>query len=56
MFVDHLTEHGVMKPELRYISPFKDITPQGQPEKQERPKIARIGSLRGHLLEVKFSS
>jgi type I restriction enzyme, R subunit len=27
--VDHLTEHGVMKPELLYESPFTDLNPKG---------------------------
>ncbi len=26
--VEHLTEHGAMKPKLLYESPFTDITPQ----------------------------
>ena len=29
LIVDHLTEHGVMKPELLYESPFTDLTPHG---------------------------
>jgi type I restriction enzyme, R subunit len=29
MIVDHLTEHGAMKAELLYESPFTDLTPQG---------------------------
>jgi type I restriction enzyme R subunit len=29
LIVDHLTEHGVMPPELLYESPFTDITPRG---------------------------
>ena len=29
LIVDHLTEHGVMKPELLYESPFTDLNPQG---------------------------
>ena len=29
LIIDHLTEHGVMAPELLYESPFTDLTPQG---------------------------
>jgi len=29
LIVEHLTEHGVMKPELLYESPFTDLNPQG---------------------------
>lgn len=29
LIVDHLTEHGVMNPELLYESPFTDLNPQG---------------------------
>jgi type I restriction enzyme R subunit len=29
LIVDHLTEHGAMKPDLLYESPFIDINPQG---------------------------
>ncbi|HXT38566.1 MAG TPA: type I restriction-modification enzyme R subunit C-terminal domain-containing protein, partial [Candidatus Angelobacter sp.] len=29
LIIDHLTEHGVMKPELLYESPFTDLNPQG---------------------------
>jgi type I restriction enzyme R subunit len=29
LIVDHLTEHGVMKAELLYESPFTDVTPRG---------------------------
>lgn len=29
LIVDHLTEHGLMKPELLYESPFTDLNPQG---------------------------
>lgn len=29
LLLDHLTEHGIMKPALLYESPFTDITPQG---------------------------
>ena len=29
LIVDHLTEHGAMKPELLYESPFTDLNPQG---------------------------
>ena len=29
MFVNHLTEHGVMDPALLYESPFTDLTPHG---------------------------
>jgi type I restriction enzyme R subunit len=29
LIVDHLTEHGVMEPEVLYESPFTDLTPQG---------------------------
>lgn len=29
LIVDHLTEHGAMKSELLYESPFTDITPKG---------------------------
>ncbi len=29
LMVDHLTEHGAMKPELLYESPFTDLNPQG---------------------------
>jgi type I restriction enzyme R subunit len=29
LIVDHLTEHGAMKPELLYESPFTDVNPQG---------------------------
>ncbi len=29
LIVDHLTEHGIMKPELLYESPFTDVNPQG---------------------------
>jgi type I restriction enzyme R subunit len=27
LIIDHLTEHGVMKPELLYESPFTDLNP-----------------------------
>jgi type I restriction enzyme, R subunit len=29
LIIDHLTEHGTMKPELLYESPFTDLNPQG---------------------------
>ena len=29
LIINHLTEHGVMKPELLYESPFTDLNPQG---------------------------
>lgn len=29
LIIDHLTEHGVMDPELLYESPFTDVNPQG---------------------------
>ena len=29
LIVDHLTEHGAVKPERLYESPFTDLTPQG---------------------------
>jgi type I restriction enzyme R subunit len=29
LIVDHLTEHGAMKPELLYESPFTDLNPKG---------------------------
>ena len=29
LIIDHLTEHGAMKPELLYESPFTDLNPQG---------------------------
>lgn len=29
LVVDHLTERGVVKPELLYESPFTDLNPQG---------------------------
>ena len=29
IIVDHLTEHGAMKPELLYESPFTDVNPKG---------------------------
>jgi type I restriction enzyme R subunit len=29
LIIDHLTEHGVMNPELLYESPFTDLNPQG---------------------------
>src|SRR6185436_3851698 len=29
LIIDHLTEHGVMRPELLYESPFTDLNPQG---------------------------
>ena len=29
LIVDHLTEHGVMKPARLYESPFTDLTPRG---------------------------
>jgi len=29
VIVEHLTEHGAMKPELLYESPFTDLNPQG---------------------------
>ncbi len=29
LVIDHLTEHGAMKPELLYESPFTDLNPQG---------------------------
>jgi type I restriction enzyme R subunit len=29
LVVEHLTQHGVMSPELLYDSPFTDVTPQG---------------------------
>ena len=29
LVVNHLTEHGAMKPELLYESPFTDLNPQG---------------------------
>jgi type I restriction enzyme R subunit len=29
LIVDHLTDHGTMKPELLYESPFTDLNPQG---------------------------
>ena len=29
LIVDHLTEHGAVKPELLYESPFADLNPQG---------------------------
>ena len=29
LIVEHLTEHGAMKPELLYESPFTDLNPQG---------------------------
>ena len=29
LIVNHLTEHGAMKPELLYESPFTDLNPQG---------------------------
>jgi type I restriction enzyme, R subunit len=29
MIINRLTDHGVVKPDLLYESPFTDITPQG---------------------------
>ena len=29
LIVNHLTDHGLMKPELLYESPFTDLNPQG---------------------------
>ena len=29
LIIDHLTEHGAMRPELLYESPFTDVNPQG---------------------------
>lgn len=29
LIIDHLTEHGVMEPELLYASPFTDVNPRG---------------------------
>ncbi len=45
LIVDHLTEHGVMKPELLYESPFTDLHPQG-PEGVFKPwQVEQLVSL-----------